>query len=173
MLTVSIYLLKYQRLDIFKANNCWGVDIDNTDEYTLSNHFEVSDPDYTEPAIPMNGRERNLTYEELEKKYDWFHATMIKGTSRRPDIHYGQEWEFYIIPIKEGSDALMLLMNIVHGFEPETLALLYVNHPYLVIQDVARNIIQYGKDSVHFVYNTGIKDMEEVKKHFKVVKDKE
>lgn len=139
MVTVSIYLLKGPRLSYLEPNQCWSMGD------TVINHFEISDSDYTEWAVPLNSPLRKMTRRELDKQgVDVWTARLIKE----------KKWPFYGMS-RDGSDALEHLQHIAHGEVPESSALLYINHPYCMIDAIARNILTYGHESVVFAYGKG------------------
>lgn len=139
MVTISIYLLKGPRLSYLEPNQCWSMDD------TVMNHFEISDSDYTEWAVPLNSPLRKMSVIELEERgIDSWSRSMLRKN----------KWPFYSMS-REASDALEHLQQITHGFEAESGALLYVNHPYTMIDNIARNILTYGHESVAFAYGKG------------------
>ena len=149
MVTVSIYLLKGPRLSYLEPNQCWSmgetVKGRTVKGRTVINHFEISDSDYTEWAVPLNSPLRKMTRKELDKQgIDVWTVKQLKE----------KQWPFYAMS-RSSSDTLEHLQHITHSLEPEAAALLYVNHPYTMIDAIARNILTYGHESVVFAYSKG------------------
>lgn len=120
--------------------------------YLLKDYFTdpsgIYVPDYTEWAYPLNSPSRHLDCQDIDV---WTRKRLKEN-----------KWPFYSMS-RESSDAMEHLQQIAHGFEQEEGALLYVNHPYVMIDDIARNILTYGPKSVVFAYGKGKNKVKYVK----------